>query len=493
MPLIPFGEYTPDLPPYLNTGATVAKNVIPFGNDYAAFPSPVVYSSNGLNSACKGAFSGRSNAGSAYNFAGSGTKLYRLTGGAFDDVSIAGDYSTAADDVWEFTQWGQQVLATNYTDPIQTYTMGTSTDFANLGGTPPKARHIGVVRDFVVTANTNDTDGALPYRVRWSALGNEASWTVSSVTQADYQNLDGPGGWCQKVVGGEYGVIFQERAIWRMTYVGSPTVFQFDQVEFGRGTPAPNSVTKVGNFIFYLGIDGFYIFDGQQSIPIGENRVNKTFYDDLDQTYLYNISSAVDPEKQVIYLAYPGVGNNNGRPNKILMYNYSPNATKRWSYAETETEWIFLSLGEGYTLDGLDTVSTNLDLLEFSLDSRVWTGNVRNLSGFNSSHKMVNYTGTALDATIETGEATLHENHRTQVTKVRPVVDGTSATVTVQLGTRNALSESVTWDSSVSLNSTGDAPVRTNARFHRARVNISGDFNFAQGIEVVDFRKAGVR
>ncbi len=492
MVYVPFGEYTPDLASYLNTGSITVTNVMPFGQDYISFPGPVVYSSNALNSACKGAFSGRSNAGSAFNFAGSGTKLYHLSGGAFDDVSIAGDYTTAADDVWEFTQWGAQILATNYTDPIQTYTMGSSTDFANLGGTPPKARHIAVVRDFVVTANTNDSDGALPYRVRWSALGNEASWTVSSVTQADYQNLDGPGGFCQKVVGGEYGIIFQEKAIWRMTYVGSPAIFQFDQVEFERGTPAPGSVVKVGNFVAYLAPDGFYIFDGQQSIPIGENRVNKTFYADLDQTYLYNISSAVDSSQQIIYWAYPGVGNTSGRPNKLLMYNYAPSSTKRWAIAETETEWIFRSLGEGYTLDGLDTITTDIDALAFSLDSRVWTGNTSNLSGFNSSHKLINYTGTALDAVIDTGEATLHEGHRSKVTKVRPVIDG-SGTVTIQIGTRNTLADSVTWEAATSLNTTGDAPVRTNARFHRARVNITGGFNHAQGIEIVEFKKAGSR
>jgi hypothetical protein len=492
MAYFPFGEYDPDVPSYLNTGVTVAKNVIPGGKSYKPLLQPAVYSSNGLNSACKGAVSGRDNAGNPFNFAASATKIYQMTNSAWADVSIAANYSTSTDGIWEFTQWGNQILATNFIDPIQTFTMGSSSLFANLGGTPPKARNIAVVRDFVVTANTNDSDGVLPYRVRWSAIGNEASWTVSSTTQADFQSLDGPGGWNMKIVGGEYGVIFQERAIWRMTYVGSPAIFQFDQVESARGTPASGSVVKVGNYIAYLGIDGFYIFDGQQSVPIGSNRINQFFFSDLDQSYLYNICSAVDPTDTIIYWAYPGIGNSSGRPNKLLMYNYSPDAEKRWSYAETETEFIFLSLGQGYTLDQLDNISTNLDSLPFSLDSRFWTGTTRNISGFNSSHKLFNYTGTAFDATLETGEANLFEGHRAEVTKVRPVVDG-SGTTTIQIGTRNNLSDSVTWGASTSLTSSGFAPVRSNARFHRMRVNISGGFNHAQGVEVVDFVKGGVR
>jgi hypothetical protein len=44
----------------------------------------------------------------------------------------------------------------------------------------------------------------------------------------------------QKVVGGEYGLVFQERAVWKMTYIGSPVIFQFDLIERSRGAFAPS-------------------------------------------------------------------------------------------------------------------------------------------------------------------------------------------------------------------------------------------------------------
>jgi hypothetical protein len=491
MVYIPFGEYTPDLPDYLNPGLLTAKNVLPSGNSYRQFPGQSIYS-DALTAACKGATRARDSSGNSINFAGDASKLYKLVNSTWTDISKVGGYVTAADDVWEFTQFGTKVIATNYDDTIQIYDMASSSSFADLGGTPPKARHIAVVRDFVVTANTNDSDGVLPHRVRWSGLGNEATWTISSSTQADYQDLGGPWGWCQKVVGGEYGVIFQERGIWRMTYVGSPDVFQFDLVESNKGTIAPGSVVKVGNLIGYLGIDDFYIFDGQQSISIGVNKIAETFFSDLDATYLYNIWSAVDPDSQLMYWAYPGVGNTSGRPNKMLIYNYSPNATKRWAYAETEVECLFLSAGVGYTLDSLDSISSSLDSLQFSLDSKVWTGNSNNLSGFNSSHKMVNFTGSALDAVLDTGDFQINEGYRSQVNLMRPVVDG-SGTVTVQVGTRNLLSSSISWGSALSVNSIGDVPAKAEARYHRLRTNITGGFNDAQGIEVVDAQKTGAR
>lgn len=493
MSYLAFGSYLPDLPDYQNPGVTVAKNVTPFGASYKQFPSLVNYS-NALTASCKGAIKSRDSGGNAKNFAGDATKLYKLGSAAWSDVSKVGGYSTATDGRWEFTLFGSEIIATNFADTMQTFNIESSSVFADVTGTPPTARHIATVRDFLVVGNTNDvSDGSVPYRIRWPGVGTTNSWTVSATTQSNYKDLYGEGGWVQRIIGGEYGVIFQERSIWRMTYVGSPVIFQFDKIEDNKGTPAPGSVIKIGNYIAYLGIDGFYIFDGNQSIPIGFNQVDKTFYNEVDQNYLYNVSAAVDPTNQIIYWSYPATGNTGGRPNKILMYNYSANAEKRWSFAEQELELIFSYAAEGYTLDSLDTVSTNIDTLSPSLDSRFWTGSVSNLSAFTSSHKLASFTGTALDAAIETGEYQLNEGYRTVVNLVRPLVDGSSSTVSVQIGTRNTLAETVTWGMASSVQSDGDAPVRSEARYHRARVNISGGFTHAQGIEILESSATGTR
>jgi hypothetical protein len=487
-----FGPWQPDLPPMDNTGVTVALNVIPAGDSYKSFPSAVVYS-GALDARCQGAVSGRDAAGVTYNFAGDAAKLYSLGATAWSDASKVGGYTTSAEERWSFTQWGSQIIATNYADDMQEFTMGTSTDFADLSATAPRSRYISVVRNNVVAANTFDSlDGSVPYRVRWSGIGDATSWTPSVSTQSDFQDLDGDGGWCQQIVGGEFGTIFQERSIWRMTYVGSPIIYQFDEVERGRGTPAPGSVTKIGSAIPYLGIDGFYVFDGQQSQPIGADRIDKTFYSDLDQSYINRISSTVDPINKIIFWASPGQQNTGGNPNRIWAYNYSPTAKKRWAYADQDIEYIYRSLAEGYTLDGLDSISTNLDLLPFLLDSRVWTGNSALFSGFDSDHKQVNFTGTALDATIETQETELTPNQRTNIQEIRPFVEGFS-TLTIQIGGRNSLADAVTWGSVITPNSAGNFPCRSNYRYHRMRVSLSGSFTHAQGLSIVKTSVRGAR
>lgn len=492
--IVEFGEWLPDLPVFNNEGATVAKNVIPAGDSYRQLSGLSVYS-NSLNAICRGAVAARDpTTGSSVNFAGDASKLYKMASASWADISKTGGYNVSSDQRWFFTQFGSKVIAANIGDNIQSFVIGSSTKFADLSSSAPKARYITSLRNFVAVANTFDSvDGSVPNRIRWCAIGDPTSWTVSATTQADYNDVNASYGWCTQIIGGEVGVVFQERAITRMTYVGSPIVFQFDVVEENKGTQAAGSVIKFGNFIAYWGIDGFNVFDGSQSIAIGVNKVDKYFASDLDQNYIQNICAAVDYVNHIIAWAYPGAGNIAGRCNKILFYNYSPNAKKRWSYAEIDTEFLYSSLAEGYTLDQLDTISSNLDLLPFSLDSRVYTGNSLLLSAFDSNHKLNNFTGVALAAILETLEAELSPGQRSNLLQIRPLIDGSGSTVTVQMGTRNLLTDTVSYDSAIAVDTTGNCNLRSNARYHRARVNITGGFIHAQGIDVLDFRKAGVR
>ena len=49
---------------------------------------------------------------------------------------------------------------------------------------------------------------------------------------------------------------------------------------------------------------GFYACDGQQVIPIGNEKVNRFFFDNADEGILPLMSAAVDPAKKLIIWAY---------------------------------------------------------------------------------------------------------------------------------------------------------------------------------------------
>lgn len=503
--IVEFPPFRPDLQALNNPGLTILKNLIPRDNYYAPVKALTAYS-DALNSACKGGFASRlATTGQSVNFAGTATKLYRLgttTLSIFEDVSKAGGYSLGADDIWSFTQYSDQVIAVAITDNPQYYEIGTSTDFADLSGSPPKARYCGVVGDFLVFANTYDgVDGNVPNRVRWPGIGTTTSWTVSATTQADYQDLDASHGWIMGFVGGEYGMIFQERGITRMEYVGSPLVFQFNNVEGNRGTRFPGSIIRIGGLVYFISHDGFCVTDGQNSYQIGDEMVDTFFYNDIDLNYESRVCVAVDYARDTIMWAYPSSSRDlGGNPSRILYYDYSKDAQKRWGYSEIDLEYLAQAYSEGYTLDSLDDwlsaqgLSKHIELLPYSLDSRFWTGNNVDVGAYNTDHRLGFFSGSALTAMIETAEMQLNPGQRTNLLRVKPLIEGSSPTITVQVGVRNLQHNSaVSYASAVSLDSNGDAQVRSNAFFQRLRFNISGNYSKAIGFEILEQYPGGNR
>src|SRR5689334_11176014 len=101
--MIPVGPWMPDTPDYQNQGSTGALNVIPKAQSYGPFPS-FAGITNALSARCQGAIFARKSDGSGVIFAGNATKLYRLSGATFSDVSrlAGGAYATPADGGWAF-------------------------------------------------------------------------------------------------------------------------------------------------------------------------------------------------------------------------------------------------------------------------------------------------------------------------------------------------------------------------------------------------------
>tara|TARA_R110000772_G_scaffold4094_9_gene14496 strand:+ start:472 stop:1935 length:1464 start_codon:yes stop_codon:yes gene_type:complete len=478
--MIPFAEWMPDIPAFNNPGATVAKNVLPAAIGYSPFPTAQVYS-DALTAYCRGAFLAKDKAGAVYVYAGDATKLKILADAVWTDRTRAADpYVTAAGVNWGFVKWDETVIATNFSDEIQVITLGGA-NFANLAGSPPQAKHIAVARNFVILGNINDVggDGLVPNRVHWSGLNNPETWTSSATTQADYEDLKGGGGNVQRVFGGEYAVVFQETTIWRMSYVGTPAIWQFDETAPGTGLLAPGLAAQEGDSIYFLSPRGFSVIkDGSSVSSIGNSKVDRFVLDDIDTADLSKCSAVVDSKTHRVYFTYPGSGAIDGLPNRMVVYDYT---IQKWSYSEQDIQQLFIAATTGYTLDGLDSISTNIDSFTVSFDSSEWTGGRGQIAAFNSSNQMVFYTGTPMTATVETSEVQLTPQKRTLLTAVRPLVDGGSQTV--QSGTRDLQTSSTTWTTARTPTTSGRANIRDNARYHRFRVNLSGEWTNAQGVE----------
>lgn len=485
MTIYPFMPLLPDMDALNPDAAQEALNVIPTARGYRPFPGFSMLAS-AITARAQGAISVRDLSGNIHNFCGDATKLYKLNsaGTAWADVSrtVGGVYATPAGGWWVFFQFGNALLATNGFDAWQSYTLGTSTNFALATGSIPVATFGMTVRDFGVTLRTATAWN----RVTWSGINDITAWTPSATTLSDSQDLP-DGGAIMGGVGGEYGIVLQERAITRMSFEGPPTAFRFDKITQYLGVRAEGSIAAYEGLCFFLADDGLYMLrGGVELVPIGAEKVDRFLEADIDANNLHRITSAIDPINKIYCMGYASSAGG-GTPDSGIAYHWP---TGKFSRFEVNHEIIYAAATQsGYTLDGLDSVSSSIDALAHSLDSRIWTGSGRLLlAAFDTLHQQGFFSGANLAATIETGDAQLVEGRKALIRSARPIIQGTSVTPSVTPGRRNVMSEAVTFGTAVAANSNGICKLRTKGRYHRARVTIPASSTWQHAIGIGDIK-----
>jgi len=453
MPVLPFADWKPDLSPYKAASSQIIQNVFPRADGYGPVASVSQYSQA---LPCRGYFYARNADQSVTVFAATATKLYKLnnTTFAWTDVSKGGGSYTGVGngEQWQFAQFNNFVIAVQINTVPQVFDLTSSSAFADLGGSPPQARYVAVANRFVVLSGMGT---ATPYRIQWSGLNAVTTWT-SGVNSSDFQDLP-DGGVVRAIGGGETGLITQDAALRRMVFApGAPYVFQIDRVAQDKGIFAPLSLVRGGDRLFFAGNDGFYmILPGGYPIPIGKERFDRTFFADADASQLHLIIGASDPRATRVYWTYKSLAGSAGLFDKILVYDYS---IERAALIMQSGEYLATLARPGLTLEGLDSISSSIDALTFSLDD-VATSALSQLSIVDSSHVLGFFGGPiaggpALEATLDTAEQTL--DRRMRVKGFRPMTD--APTCYGSIGARENLQSTVTYSAEQAVNGRGCAP-----------------------------------
>jgi hypothetical protein len=458
---------------------TDAKNVVSLAIGYGPFPTPVTFSSSNAAENLTSLYAAKQPDGNTALFAAGLSKIYTVSG-VGNITQVKTGMTTATADRVRFTQFGKTVITTNNADKLQAWTLGTSTAFADLSATAPIAKFITVVRDFVVCANIKESGDQSQYRVRWSALNDETDWTENVNTQSDYQDIP-DGGQIVGIRGGEFGLVLLERAIHRMTYVGTPFIFQFDNISRGKGCMVSGSIAQYQGVTFFLSDDGFYMCDGQTVTAIGAEKIDRFFLQDASEADYGSMSAAVDPIRKLVIWNYKTVNGNRS----VIIYNFK---TQKWTYGDAGTDFLAEASTSAVTLESLDSISASIDALTTSLDSQLYVGGKYFLGGTLATRVMT-YTGANQAAVISTGDLDIGAN--SVVTLARPIVDNGSATVAI--ASRTLLNQGVSFNTAVAASSENRVPLRSAGRYHRLKVTPTGD-NWDNAISVdVDITPQGVR
>jgi len=405
-----FGEYAPDNSDLNRKYTNSVLNVVPRADGYGPFQDISALTA-ALPGQCRGHFYARKGDGSIAVFAGTATDLYMLDNTLLTWTLVSkgsSSYSTLSTAAqWQFEQFNDFVLATQANAALQVYDLTSSSEFDDVTGSPPQAAYIAIVNRFVVLSGLLSQ----PYRIQWSGLNDITGWT-SGVNSSDFQDLP-DGGVAKGVAGGELGFIFQDQSIRRMLFApGSDVIFQIDRVAKDIGLLAPYSLVTSGNYILFLSAKGFMKLGIDGSLaPIGNERVDRTFFADFDSGSPQYMIGASSPETSRVIWSYRSTSFNGAAGfNKLLFYDLN---LDRWSPIQVQGEFISTLARPGLTIEGLDAIAPGSQTITGAADNGSglirltvgstsgWsTGNVKAISGVvGTTEADGNWTVTVIDGT----------------------------------------------------------------------------------------------
>jgi len=237
--------------------------------------------------------------------------------------------------LWSQDNFGEDLIF-NEKDGFVFYwdkTLGTSSRAQNLielsDAAPTKSRKVIVSeRDRHVICfganpiNTSTQDRLL---VRFSSQENPFLWTPTATNTAGSLRIGTGSEIVTAVKTRREMIILTDTSVHSMQFIGPPFTFGINQLASSITVRGFNSAVAVGDAVFWMGYDRFYIYDGRvQVIPCS---VRDHVFKDFNETQSDKIYAGVNSAFGEVFWFYPSQTNaiangGNGENDKYVVYNY---------------------------------------------------------------------------------------------------------------------------------------------------------------------------
>lgn len=466
-----FIGFAPDLDPVTPGVITNCTQLVPALKGMEGAPTALDSGIDALPDTCKGAGYMTRLDDVRRLFAGTGSKLYELSGTSWVDRSKGGGaYTGGAENRWRFVQFGNVSLACNETDKIQYSSTGAFADIAQA----PKARMLETASGFVLAFGCNDLliDGDRSDSWWCSNIYDYATWTPGSGNQAAYGYLlDTPGEIRAARRMGQDVVVYKERSLYLGRYVGPPVIWAFQLIASDVGALSQESVVDTGNAHLFMSRDDFWIFDGSRPRSIGAP-VREWFFANSDSSYRYKIQAYYDKFKDRVWWFYAPNGSA-GALTDALVYHIGSN---KWGHAQVRVECILDYFTAETPWDSWPPgAATDYDSLpDVSFDSPYFDNDSSTLAIFDTSHRVATLAGPCATATLTTGDIG-DETQYTTITAAKPRFISRPTSATCTNFTKAFSGDAAATGSTSSLNG-NKFDVLASARYHSLRLSMTGDF-----------------
>src|SRR6185503_17444026 len=121
-------------------------------------------------------------------------------------------------------------------------------------------------------------------------------------------------------------------------------------------------IISAGDRVFFCSPQGFkMLLPGGYPQPIGKEKVDRAFFNDVDASNLQLMIGAHDPNQSRVYWAYKSINGTTGLFDKVLCYDW---VLDEWSPIQISGEYLASLSKPGITLEGVDAAyGSNIDTL----------------------------------------------------------------------------------------------------------------------------------
>ena len=185
------------------------------------------------------------------------------------------------------------------------------------------------------SSSATDGDGIQdPLLIRFSDQENPTEWFPTTTNTAGDLRLGAGSTFVQAVETKREILVWTDTALTSMRFIGPPFTFGLQQLSSNITIMSPNSAVSTEDFVFWMGIDTFYVYAGQtQTLPC---TVKDKVFLDFNISEREKVVAGVNTEFSEVTWFYPSA--NASDNNRYVTYNYGE---KVWYFGTIErTAWL---------------------------------------------------------------------------------------------------------------------------------------------------------
>ena len=437
---------------------------------------------------------------------GSLNNLYRYDGSLVTNVTKDSDATTYSNSTrWQSEQLGTAIMFNNGAQTPQ-YMLPSGQRFADLPSWPTGVTTacLKPYKSFLVMAGYESSGSSNPYTVRWSdeysPTGVPTDYAVNSTTNLAGENvLSGNSGrLVDQLTLNNSQIIYSERGVFAMDFIGAPLVFSFREIFSDDGIINRGAVAAFFNKHLVVGHNDIYVHDGNQKQSIVDKRVRRTFFNDVANTDSVFCQTVTD--RSEVWICYADNDSSDSlSANRALVYNWAQNAftfvdipniralavsekldpTGGWddadaTWAQSSEYWANVSQ--------TTQANSNRMFAAGTTDGKVYQMNDTHAAGGGVINAFLEATKIDLDAVLGTATNTIK-----QINGILPQIEG-QGFVDITVGVSNSPQGGVTWGlpTSYDIESGYKVDARYSGRYFAIRIESksSADYWRLTGLDI---------